>query len=646
MIDWSQLVAYRLGDDPLRGSPTRIQIPRPPQSVAEFVEVVERPDVSLRQVAAIVERDVELASHVLRLVNSSTLMLRQKISSIHRAIGLLGLRRCKMLVMSAALHASFPARSTSTTKVESFLSEAQERALYSAKIASLLDVDTDHVYVASLLQDLLLFHMRDEFHEQYRNYDHQSESIVDFERTRLGWDHGLLAGQVLRNWNFADEIVASVCYHHDHQIILSDPELCRSPVAAVAISSLLPSAYTQEPNCISMFMQYQNAIPEFDFLEVATQLDEEILQSEMAGQRTPMADRLERLAVAAVQQGPRQSNWVEQQLGSYTLEEEIGRGGMGIVYRARHTMLRRPAAVKMLQASKISPESMDRFHVEARITSELSSPHTVQVYDYGTTPDGGLYYVMEYLDGMSLSELVTQFGPLPEERIIHILCQVCGSLSEAHGKGLIHRDIKPENIALTTCAGAHDFAKVLDFGLVSVLGEHFVDTEKTTVIGTPSYMSPESIHFPEDVDERSDIYALGSVAYFMATGRILFGDYSLKKIIRAQVEEQPPSLKESGADNVSEKFEQIILCCLAKNPDDRPQSVVQFAELLNELPASNDWNFSEAASWWKRHNASGTESLRRLSSLARSEENCRTIAGATAVPAVNEIHQSTTTIMD
>ncbi|TWT57415.1 Serine/threonine-protein kinase PknB [Thalassoglobus neptunius] len=626
MIDWPKLVACRLGPDPLGRLPARIQIPRPPQSVAQFVEVCERPDIPLRKLATIVEVDVELASNVLRLVNSSTLMLQRRISSIQHAIGMIGLRRCKMLVMSAALHASFVTRDQSGSTVDSFLIEAQERAMFAVRVARLLGIDHDHVYVAALLQDILLHHLLDEFYDTYSKFDRTRESIVDFERTEFQWDHAALAGQLLQRWNFAEEVVACVCYQHEHDVILADDELLKSEIAAVAISGLLPSGFPQEPDIISRFVAYQNHIPGFDFLEIAASVDEEIERNEsLPVNRVRLADRLERLALVAVQAPNSETNWVEQQLGSYTLEEEIGRGGMGIVYRARHTMLHRPAAVKMMKTSRVSRQLLERFRVEARTTSELSSPHTVQVYDYGMTPEGTLYYVMEYLDGLSLGDLVYQHGPIPEGRAIHILCQVCGSLSESHHKGLIHRDIKPENIVLTTCAGAHDFAKVLDFGLVAVTGERANKDKETGITGTPNYMSPESIHFPDEVDERSDIYALGGVAHFLVSGKVLFGNLPLRKVICAQVETPPPRLRRHLKAKVSREFEEIVLSCLEKDPRNRPQSVVELAECLNRLEASHEWNFSKAAEWWAMHG------------------NARPTRNRTAQPQTPQRHQQSST---
>src|SRR4029079_4450667 len=201
-----------------------------------------------------------------------------------------------------------------------------------------------------------------------------------------------------------------------------------------------------------------------------------------------------------------------KQLGQYALEDKIGAGGMGSVYKARHAMLRRPTAVKLLDADKMTPAAVSRFEREVQLTSALSHPNTVAIYDYGHTPDGIFYYAMEYLDGMNLDELVRCFGPVPEARAVHILRQVCGALAEAHAQNLVHRDIKPANIFLTIRGGLRDFVKVLDFGLVKALegAESGNVASANVVTGTPLYLSPEAVNEPDKVDARADVYAIGA----------------------------------------------------------------------------------------------------------------------------------------
>ncbi len=213
-----------------------------------------------------------------------------------------------------------------------------------------------------------------------------------------------------------------------------------------------------------------------------------------------------------------------RRLGQYTLKEKIGEGGMGVVYRAEHEMLRRPTAIKLLPPGSAGEEGLKRFEREVQQTARLTSPHTVSIYDFGRTPDGLFYYVMEYLDGIDLEEILRQDGPMAPGRAVRILRQVCAALAEAHGIGLIHRDIKPANILLCERGGFPDIAKVLDFGLVrQITGDADPRlTAEDVLRGTPQYLAPEAIRNQDDVDARSDLYALGAVGYFLLTGTEVF----------------------------------------------------------------------------------------------------------------------------
>ncbi len=605
MYDWHQLIEERLQGRELPSLPPRIHVPRPPKCVAELIRLVDRPATPLSELAALIEMDSEIASSVLRLVNGSQMMLREKITSISRAIGIVGLRRCKMLVMSAAIQASMSGRSSSQKHVANFLVESQERALYARRVAELLGVDAEVAYISALLQDLLLPQLMHVHSQVYDNFRPRSGPLVGYESECLEWDHSIFTAALLSQWNFPEEVIACVAMHHENDTILRNEKLIHSEIAAVAVSGLLPGTFTQEPKGISLLLEYQNAIAKFDFLQVATDVDEEM--SGVVGgvaMRVPLGDRLGRLALSAIEENHGDADWVEQTIGNYTLEEQIGQGGMGVVYRARHSMLRRPAAVKMLRSSAVGTNALERFEAEANITSELSSPHTVQVYDYGMTPDGALYCVMEYLEGFNLAELVKEHGPLPEGRIIHLLCQVCGSLAEAHSKGLVHRDIKPENIALTVCAGAHDFAKVLDFGLVAFKDEISRWESSQKLQGTPAYMAPEAIESPDSIDARTDLYALGAVAYFCLTGKSLFSHLGIMETLHAQISEIP-DLSEVSC---SEEFKDVVLQCLEKTPNDRPQSVIQLAQLMGECASSSTWTFSKAQRWWEENPVSARKS--------------------------------------
>lgn len=289
-----------------------------------------------------------------------------------------------------------------------------------------------------------------------------------------------------------------------------------------------------------------------------------------------------------------------RKLGQYRLEEVLGAGGMGSVYKAQHAMLMRPVAIKVLDTKGSDPQRLHRFQREVELTSQLQNPHTIAVFDYGRTQNGDFYYVMEYLDGVDLSELVRQYGELPIGRVIAILLQICGSLIEAHGKGLIHRDIKPGNIMLTECGGIYDFAKLLDFGLVKESSPNSANvTHEGSLTGTPMYMSPEAIRNAKSVDPRSDIYSIGAVGYFLVTGKPLFDAAGTLDAILNQVQEEPLLPSERAGKPIDPQFEAVIMQCLAKNPDDRPDTVDDLVELLEACALRNVWNQQTAQQWWR-----------------------------------------------
>ena len=288
-------------------------------------------------------------------------------------------------------------------------------------------------------------------------------------------------------------------------------------------------------------------------------------------------------------------------LGQYTLETKIGEGGMGAVYRATHAMLRRPAAIKLLAKAGASEKDQARFEREVQLTSTLTHPNTIAIFDYGRTADGIFYYVMEYLNGWDLERLVKEHGPLDPARVIHILVQVCGALVEAHALQLIHRDIKPANIVLTERIDEPDVVKVVDFGLVKTLATNGAESRSDAITGTPLYLSPEAIKTPEAVDARTDIYALGAVAYFLLSGCDVFrGDTVVEVLSRHMLEEpQPPSThtrKPLPAD-----LEQLVLQCLAKDPAARPSSAAALRSALLACEDASRYDRDAAFAWWRAH---------------------------------------------
>lgn len=294
-----------------------------------------------------------------------------------------------------------------------------------------------------------------------------------------------------------------------------------------------------------------------------------------------------------------------RRLGQYTLEEKLGEGGMGAVYRARHAMLRRPTAVKLLRPDRAGRRDLARFEREVQTTAQLSHPNTVAIYDYGRTPDGVFYYAMEYLEGIDLDRLVREFGPQPPGRVVHVLAQVAGALDEAHSAGLIHRDVKPGNVILCRRGRAPDVAKVVDFGLVRDLTAERVGTESglDVVTGTPLYLSPEAITAPDRVDGRSDLYALGAVGYFLLSGRHPFEGATVVEVCAHHLHTapEPPSLRLGRP--LPPDLEGVLLACLEKDREKRPRDAGELQDALLACRCAEEWGERDARRWWRENAA-------------------------------------------
>jgi serine/threonine protein kinase len=308
--------------------------------------------------------------------------------------------------------------------------------------------------------------------------------------------------------------------------------------------------------------------------------------------------------VARLQREAQKAAIEAKHLGQYRLEEKIGAGGMGIVYKGQHAMLRRPTAIKMLNVDKVNEASIQRFEREVQITCKLNHPNTVAIYDYGRTPEGVFYYAMEFLDGIDLQMLVDQYGPQPEGRVIRILKAVCGSLYEAHSLGLVHRDIKPANVMLNRRGGEPDVVKVLDFGLVKALDDAKLARQTGGLAGTPLYMSPEAIQTPELVDARSDLYAVGAIGYFLITGQPVFHAATLVELCQHHVTSVPDSPSQRLGRAISPQLESALLACLEKSRAKRPQTARDLIALLDRAPTASSWTVDEAEAWWGRHERS------------------------------------------
>ncbi len=298
-----------------------------------------------------------------------------------------------------------------------------------------------------------------------------------------------------------------------------------------------------------------------------------------------------------------------REIGSYQLVKKLGAGGMGEVWRARHRMLARPAAIKLIRSDVLGDDAgaqgavLARFEREAQATASLQSPHTIRVYDFGATAEGSFYYVMELLHGIGLDELVHRFGPQSPERVVFILTQICHSLVDAHQNGMIHRDIKPGNIFVCRLGQEYDFVKVLDFGLVKSTSksESFsMDlTRNDITCGTPGYLSPEMVLSRPEIDGRADLYSLGCVAYWLLTGTAVFsGDTALATAaMHLRDEPIPPSRR--CEFTIPNDLEQTILACLAKEPADRPADAEQLADRLAACALEKRWQADAAQQWWE-----------------------------------------------
>lgn len=289
-----------------------------------------------------------------------------------------------------------------------------------------------------------------------------------------------------------------------------------------------------------------------------------------------------------------------QQLGRYTVERKIGSGGMGTVYVARHALLCRPTAIKVLRGEHATHEAVARFEREVQVSSQLTHPNTIDIYDFGYTPDGTFYYAMEYLDGFTLDRLVETEGPQPEARVLSVMRQTCGSIAEAHDAGLIHRDLKPANVMLCEIGGMYDYAKVLDFGLVRQQDQSkdVALTDITSLTGTPLYMPPEVVKAPDKVDVRADIYQLGAIAYYLLAGQPMFTGATAYEVLAHHLSSAPRLPSEVLGRAITPELEALVMRCLEKDPAARPATGRELLEYLEICPCLGTWGQREARAWW------------------------------------------------
>jgi serine/threonine-protein kinase len=301
-----------------------------------------------------------------------------------------------------------------------------------------------------------------------------------------------------------------------------------------------------------------------------------------------------------------------QDLGSYHLVELLGRGGMGEVWRGTHRLLKRSAAIKLVRPELLGASSeaeartmLRRFEREAQATAALSSPHTIRVFDFGVTEDRTFYYVMELLAGRDLESLVKEFGPVPADRVLFLLRQVCHSLADAHARGLVHRDVTPANIYVCRMGLDYDFVKVLDFGLVKFNDQSSMQktlmTGVHTTTGTPAFMAPEIILADGEVDQRADVYALGCVAYYLLTGQLVFEADTPMKMFVQHVQSTPTPPSQRTEMRIPPEVEELVLACLEKDPRRRPQDAGELLRMVRRCRSSETWDNEAARAWWQTH---------------------------------------------
>ena len=306
-----------------------------------------------------------------------------------------------------------------------------------------------------------------------------------------------------------------------------------------------------------------------------------------------------------------------RQLGQYTLESKIGEGGMGKVYLARHALLRRPTAVKFIRADKVSEENIEHFEREVQSSSQLTHPNTIEIYDYGRTEEGIFYYVMEYLPGLTLGDLVEMEGAIPPARAIYILRQLCASLAEAHARGFVHRDVKPLNVILTERGGRFDFVKVLDFGLVRETNLPDAEHPGTVheVAGTPPYIAPERLQDPSCMDTRSDLYSVGVIAFNLVTGKQPFEGSSAAEIAWHCVNTPAQRPADVAEQSIPAELEQLIVDCMARDPSQRPVNAESIISRLDAIATGQGWDEPAAQEWWIKNAPRMEGSARELATL-------------------------------
>jgi serine/threonine-protein kinase len=582
------------------------QLPVPPQSVIDFSAKARKPDVTVRELSAVVECEPALTAELLRNVNSSLRGLRTKIDSVTQAIAMLGISNSTTILLTSALSNSVQRIDSPLIPSADFRRETVEKALFARETARQMGLDPIVAYTAAMLQDILLPVLTRRHQVDYHEYLHQNEfsSLVDFERERFGWTHPQVTAKTLLNWGFSNHLALAVLQHHasPEQLLVDQPE---TPLAfATSCASLLMDMMRQSPDGVTRLVDLPAINRRFNLMEVAAAVDAAIRElSNSVHHPVSLVHRLQNAMLNQLEHRRKQFVSVGRQFGNYVLEEKLKESSMGAIFKAQHIRMRRPAAVKILRAERTNSDSISQFEKEVQLTSRLCHPNTVSIFDFGHTPDDLFFYAMELIDGLTLSDLIKRDGRLPDGRVISILQQTCRSLAEAHQLELIHRDIKPENIMLSVRAGVPDHVTVLDFGLVTTSGSVTESTRDTRrgVVGTPLYISPEAAQGREKICTRSDLYSIAAVGYSLLTGSPVFTGQSVLDVLQHHARSTPIPPSERCDAAISTELERLLMRCLQKNPADRPASAEALCEALAACVPCVPWTNDDAAQWWKAY---------------------------------------------
>lgn len=573
--------------------------PVPPQAVIEFSRLARMPNVRVSELSRIVESEPGLTAELLKSVNSSFYGFRQKVDSVTQSIALLGIPGCTSIFLSKALDRAMGFFESPLISNADARRESLERARFAREVARRIGVDPILSYTSASLQDIMLPLLTQRYEQDYAAYlNHEDWSgIEEFERDTFGWTHSEIAARTLLEWSFPTTLVIRVLLHHHspEELFLADGRL--HEVTPNATAALLSDMMRQSPCGISRLVDLQRFHPRMKLLDIAAVVDDQARTSDVPGATSlPLVNRIQCGMLDQIERRRRESIVPGRQFGNYVLEKELVESAMGSIFKAKHIMLRRPAAIKFLRADKVNRDSIRQFEREVQLTSTLCHPNTISIFDYGHTPDDLFYYAMEFIDGLTLDELVRYEGPVVDGRVLHLLLQVCGSLAEAHAHGLIHRDIKPQNIMLSEGVGYGDRITVLDFGLVTEVQSCSRHTRG--VCGTPLYISPEAAECRNNIDTRSDLYSLAAVAYFMLTGQSVFGGTAPEVLAHhANTEPVPPSQRTTNP--MAPELESIIMQCLEKQPQNRPESAFALMEQLANCQAVTPWSAQAGLSWWQ-----------------------------------------------